>query len=142
MTKGEFYKFDGAIQSLFFVKMLANFCCCYSASHLAGLVKQRQEQRVQRAQFAQQTAEQTEELSKRRAVFDKLGLTGDEKIAQELAAKELKHTSQHYRRFVKASLRSRGIKHDDADFDGIGSDDISQPLDISKLFGHWSIKHR
>jgi hypothetical protein len=92
------------------------------------------------------TEEQRKALEQRRTVFDELGLTGEEKPADELPTALISQIRSHYRSFLKTILRSYNIDEDKEDKDGfdewIESDDIPQPVNVNELFRKWSAKEK
>jgi hypothetical protein len=82
------------------------------------------------------SVEEKEQLIQRRILFDKLGLTGKETTSQDLSTAQINRIDEAYRRFLNATIR--GSTADE----GIDSDDIPQPVNLSRLFHEWSTKKK
>jgi hypothetical protein len=72
-----------------------------------------------------------QELTKRRALSDKMGLTGEEKTSKDLSTAEINRIDEGYKRFLNAILGASKAG------DGIDSEDIPQPMDLNRLFQDW-----
>ena len=109
-------------------------CMPHYLSVLADLRNKIKKEREDFDRANKMTAVEKQELTRIRALHDKLGLTGEEKTSKDLSTAEINRINEGYRRLLKAILGASNAGN------AIDSEDIPQPMNLNRLFEDWSRK--